>query len=516
MPRSIFHLTLFLLLTALVATASADVLEDRADDHNAWANTYNIQPVGGIGYVYFTEPGSFDIDHYSLGDSTIWTGTYLASEAFRYAVTGDQDAKDNAIRTVHALDAHLKITGVPGFIARCAAPDVAPYNTAYTSHDRYVQGVGEWEGYFWINNTSRDQYSGWFFGMTLAYDLIDDEPTRELIRDDIAAVIANLTENNWWIIGENGSPTDAGPQVLSGFRLAWLAAAARILDTPELHEMYEDLYAADQTFFALSNFSWLNKYYQYYGFNLSHLNFFTLWRNETNPERRAFYLDAFHKMIWPHVKHTHNVFFDGIYLANCERAGECRDTAETMADVQVQLFDFQDPPVAEVPKEIPEWELDPFAVFMSDLIDQLGIRDLLDIRYQTADPRTVAYRCPRSFMWQKSPYNLDCPGGDGTEVYPGVDYMLSYWMGRYYDLIDPGNTNDVFWPADDPIGDDDDDDDDDNDDDDNDDDNDDDDTPVDDDDDDDDNDNDDDSIADDDDAVPADDDDDDDNGGCGG
>ena len=508
MTQSTCRLLIALLLTTVVSTASADVLEDRAYDHHDWANTYNINPLGGIGYVYFTEPGSFDIQSYSFGDSTIWTGTYLAAEAFRYAVTGEQEAKDNAIRTVHALDAHLQITGVPGFIARAAAPDQPPYNTRYIGHDRYVQGEGEWEGYFWLNNTSRDQYSGWFFGMTLAYDLIDDQPTREIIRDDIAAVIDNLSQHRWWIIGEDGRPTDAGPQALSTFRLAWLAAAARILGTPELREMYEDLYAADEAMFALSNFSWLNKYYQYYGFNLSHLNFFTLWRNETNPERRAFYLDAFHKMIWPLVKHTHNVFFDAIYLANCQRAGECREADETLADVAVQLFDFQDPPVAEVPLIIPEWELDPFSVFMSDLIDQLGIRELLDIEYQTADPRPVAYRCPRSFMWQKTPYNLDCPGGDGTEVYPGVDYMLSYWMGRYYDLIDPGNENDVVWPQDDPTDDDDDDDDDndDNDDDDNnDDDNNDDDSADDDDNDDDDN----------DDTSPADDDDDNDDAGCG-
>ena len=39
-------------------------------------------------------------------------------------------------------------------------------------------------------------------------------------------------------------------------------------------------------------------------------------------------------------------------------------------------------------------------------------------------------------MWQKSPYNPTCPGGPGTEVYPGVDYLVAYWMGRHYGFFD--------------------------------------------------------------------------------
>ena len=448
----------FFILTGI---AVSDELEDRAIDHDDWANTYHFNPYGGVGYVYFEAPESDVIHRYAFSDSTIWTGTYLAAEAFRYAVTKDAQAKQNALRTIYALDAHLQVTQVPGFIARCVAPDEPPYNTAYIGHSRYVEGTGDWEGSFWINNTSRDQYSGWFYGLSIAYDLIDDEQARQMIREDVSEVIYALRDNWWYILGENGMPTDAGPHVLPTFRLAWLAAAVHILDTPEIKQLYLEQYEQNKYTFKLSNISGMNKYYQYYGFNLSHLNFNTLLRNETDPERRAFYLDVYHQMIWRFVSHTHNVFFDAFYLANCERAGGCFDYDQTLADVQVQLFDFQDPPVREVPKAIPDWELDPFSVFMSDLIDLLGIRNLLDIEYQTLEPRPVQYRCPRSFMWQKTPYNLDCPGGDGTEVYPGIDYMLAYWMGRYYDLIDPGNPNGIYWPGDEDVDDDDDDDDDD-------------------------------------------------------
>jgi hypothetical protein len=248
------------------------------------------------------------------------------------------------------------------------------------------------------------------------------------------------------ILGENGEPTDAAPEVLPPFRLTWSLIAAHILDEPVYWRRYEELWARDSDTLETACFSWMNKYDEYFGFNLSHENFFTWLRLETDPVRRAFILKVFHDQIRWLVAGTHNVFFDAIYLANCARAGECRNAEGTLADLRAQIADFPDPPVRDVSLAIPEWPLDPLSVFLSDLIDRLGIRDLIDIEPQTLDPRPVSQRCPASFMWQKTPHNLDCVGGDGREVYPGIDFMVAYWMGRYYSLIDPGNPNPVYWP----------------------------------------------------------------------
>ncbi|MHA1568018.1 MAG: hypothetical protein ACTSXZ_00990 [Alphaproteobacteria bacterium] len=441
-------IVVFVVCLVSLSPAFADELEDRAAAFEEWFNDYHVSPYGGTGYVYFVDPGGFEIERYAFSDSTIWTGAYLAAEAFRYAVTGDEDAKQNAIRTVQALDAHLQVTQVPGFIARFAGPDEPPWNNGYTGHSRYVQGTGEWEGSFWINNTSRDQYTGWFFGMAIAYDLIDDEPTRELIRQDVKEMIDDIKADRYWIIGENGLPTDAGPNVGAVMRCTWHLIAAHVLDNEEYWAQYLERWETDIEFFPASSFSVYNKYDEYFGFNLSHMTWFNLIRLERNPERRQIMFEVFHDKIRWLVEFTHNVFFDDIYLALCERGGECLSYDESLDDLQAQILDFQDPPVREVPLVVPEWPLDPVSVFLSDLIDLLGIRELIDIEYQTKDPRPVKWRCPRSFMWQKTPYNIDCPGGDGTEVYPGIDYLLAYWMGRYYNLIEPGNPNEITWPPD--------------------------------------------------------------------
>ena len=44
-----------------------------------------------------------------------------------------------------------------------------------------------------IGNTSRDEYTGAFFGLGVAYDMIDDAPTQARIAALITRLLDNLT-----------------------------------------------------------------------------------------------------------------------------------------------------------------------------------------------------------------------------------------------------------------------------------------------------------------------------------
>ena len=272
-----------------------DELELRAAAFGEWFEAHHVTPAGGTGYAHFAAPDRTEVVGYSASDSTIWTGTYLAAESFRYAVTGAEDAREHAIRTVRALDTHLRITGVPGFVARFAAPDVPPWNARYQGHRRYVPGTGPWEGWFWVDDTSRDQYTGWFFGLAIAHDLVDDEEARELIRAAVREVIDEIAADDYVILGQDGEPTGAGPEVIHVMRLCWHLIAAHVLDEPEYWARYEERWAADERWLELSSFSALNKYFEYYAFNLLHETYFNLLRLERDPDRRARYLQVLGK-----------------------------------------------------------------------------------------------------------------------------------------------------------------------------------------------------------------------------
>src|SRR5207302_10123927 len=53
---------------------------------------------------------------------------------------------------------------------------------------------------------------------------------------------------------------------------------------------------------------------------------------------------------------------------------------------------------------------------------------------QACNPIPVPDRVTTDFMWQRSPYQL--AGGDrGLIETAGIDYILPYWMGRFYGVI---------------------------------------------------------------------------------
>ena len=43
-------------------------------------------------------------------------------------------------------------------------------------------------------------------------------------------------------------------------------------------------------------------------------------------------------------------------------------------------------------------------------------------------------RVPTDFLWQRNPFDL-VGGGSGKIESAGIDYILPYWMARYYGVL---------------------------------------------------------------------------------
>lgn len=52
-------------------------------------------------------------------------------------------------------------------------------------------------------------------------------------------------------------------------------------------------------------------------------------------------------------------------------------------------------------------------------------------------PRPVAERCLARFVWWGSPYGTGACDADPRKVWSPADYLVTYWMGRYYGFIEP-------------------------------------------------------------------------------
>ena len=53
---------------------------------------------------------------------------------------------------------------------------------------------------------------------------------------------------------------------------------------------------------------------------------------------------------------------------------------------------------------------------------------------QACNPIPVEDRPPSDFVWQLDPFQLD-GGGSGVIETAGIDYLLPYWMARFYGVV---------------------------------------------------------------------------------
>jgi hypothetical protein len=53
---------------------------------------------------------------------------------------------------------------------------------------------------------------------------------------------------------------------------------------------------------------------------------------------------------------------------------------------------------------------------------------------QACQPLPVQDRIATDFLWQRDPFQLS-GGGAGDIETAGIDYILPYWMGRYYGVV---------------------------------------------------------------------------------
>jgi len=152
-----------------------------AAEHIPRGLVVNLQPI---------EDGQ-QLRYRSAGDSTIWTGAYIAAQVYRYRVTSDTAALDNLEKALRAFVQLHEMADSTGFVGRALgtreelgnSPDIQP-------------GVGSYSHLFFKADTSRDQYTGIFMGCALAWPLIRDEQLRRDLQKMIGAAAHNLKQNN--------------------------------------------------------------------------------------------------------------------------------------------------------------------------------------------------------------------------------------------------------------------------------------------------------------------------------
>lgn len=368
----------------------------QASEADAVAISANIRrvhmPFGTILDPIYSSPTSNEIAGYTrCGDSALWTGAYLAAESFRYQVTQSAEALSNVRAALSGLKALVDVTG-DNRLARCIVAADSPFAAGIAQEEAH-NAIHQNAPYFWADNTSRDEVVGAFFGLSAAYDFVDDPSVQSSVRDVTARLIGFVSRHQW-------SPNDDAlntflvrPEELLG--LLKLAAHVNPSVTVNPPSLLPPVDAG-----ALFDVQSISSYFK---FNLDYMSFYHLVRLQNNSSNVGAY-----RVVRNYTVTHQNAFFNMV-----DRALGGADAARD----------------AETRSLLEQWLLRPKRDAFVDLSGTIQV-----CGSEACAPVPVALRPPTDFLWQRDPFQLS-GGGSGVIEAAGIDYILPYWMARYYGVI---------------------------------------------------------------------------------
>jgi hypothetical protein len=353
------------------------------------------------------------VSYNRTGDGAIWTGHYLAAESYRYAATQSGDALAAVHKALDGVQSLLDVTSPldPDVLARSWVPQSSPYIgkiTADEGHNGMYPSVYNGQDVYWIGNTSRDQYSGIFFGLAVAYDFVPDATVRAQASALVTRMLDYLILHGWSVQMPDGSysTTFLGrpDQELALLQIGRHMNPAK----------YDAVYTAQATAMAATVVAPIraecaDTYGSYYKFNLDYITFYDLVRLEpVGSPYLTFYQTAYSQLRNCTAKHQ-NAHFNMIDRALRGTNGK-RD-ADTRDFLGLWLERSRRDGYTDVSSKYPA----------------CGTNQACGIVAVNDRPNT-------DFLWQRSPQLL-YGGGDGTIETAGIDYLLPYWMGRYHGVV---------------------------------------------------------------------------------
>lgn len=385
---------------ALYATAPVASGQLAASELDTLAISANIQakhmPFGTIiDPVYASAVSDQIVDYTHCGDSALWTGAYLAAESFRYKVTQSAGALMNVKQALAGLKGLADVTG-DNRLARCMAPAGSPYAPSIEREEAH-NGIHYNSFWMWMGGTSRDQVVGAFFGLAAAFDMVEDAGVRKSVSDLATRLIGFISRHQW-------SPDDDISTIfeLRPESLQMLLQVARHLNPsnsvsgPFFVPPVETAVLVD----VQNNSS-------YFKFNLDYMSLYNLVRLQNNSKNQRAY-----KIVRDHTAGHQNAFFDMVDRA-LRGVSASRDN--------------------EMRNLLHQWPRRPKR---DDYVDLSHVLPLCGA--EACKPVPVPLRPPTDYLWQRDPFQVR-GGSGGTVESAGIDYILPYWMGRYYGVIPGGS-----------------------------------------------------------------------------
>ncbi len=370
---------------------------------------------------------------YNMPDNAYMTGIYVGTLSMKYSITKEDKDKTKLIQSVKALNFLCRASGIDGLLARAVIPIDSPW-----------QDNGIWRPtpdgkYKWRGDVSSDQVDGVLFGFSWAYETISDETVRKEIARDVTAIVDHILRNDLRIIDADDKPTTWGkyfPQytvIESLNALLWLQAlkiAYQVSNDNKYAELYKkyaiEMKYAERAIQARRNLDPTRKGFVNHSDDvLFFLGIEPLLRLEQDPKIRKYYIKSL-KHAWegsppfPGLKPEANPLYSFLTAKYLKDTSEIENAIKTL-----EWFPFSI-----------KWNKDTIAKYEQ----RYGIRLIWDVQSpepEEGKPIPIDRRMNTWSTWVQDPYlSLGNPMNDFLAEYNGHDYLLGYWLGRYYGFID--------------------------------------------------------------------------------
>lgn len=402
-----------------LAEKSRIFVERIQERHNRWGLTATSE---------LRVPGDLSTNRaVSTDNDGLWTAMYVAAECFRYKLTGEADARENARRGMQAILKLESITGISGFPARSfikVGEDVQPSD-------------GEWhdtadKSWRWKGDTSSDEIVGHYFVYPIYYDLVAGEAEKAALRSALDRITNHILDHDYQLIDVDGQRTRWGwwgPEAIwrepgeTGLRalhlLSHLRVAMHLADgTPsaaKFRTAYEDLIRTHKYHLLTRNQKIaIPGHINHSDDELAFLSYYPLLQYETNADLLAVYKQSLERS-WQVERPERNPLWNIIYAVGT--GAQEFDRAESTRTLQ------------EIPLDTITWTVKNSArldVPIDPLSDRFNRKQSLIV---------LPYDEIPMWKWNGNPYILD-GGNGGKSEDDGAYFLLPYWMGKYHRVLE--------------------------------------------------------------------------------
>ncbi|MCU6712752.1 hypothetical protein M6D81_29030 [Paenibacillus sp. J5C_2022] len=397
-------------------------LEEKAVHFNEQVEHYHTRR-GYVTIRLLSEEGNLGSGEVEISDNDgLWTANYAAAQSFRYAVTGEEEAKRLAWRSIEAMLKLTGITDIPGFTAR-AIRHRTESQFGNGRAEWHLTEDGEWE---WKGETSSDEMVGHFYAYSLYYDLAADEAQKEEIRRAVKGIADHILGNGYQLIDKDGERTTWavwGPDQLNredkwreqrGVNslelLSHLKAAAYMTGEAAYEEAYCEL--IKEHHYAMNTMRQkIEQRLSHIDDNLAFLSYVPLLRYERDPQLRSMYLMGLEHH-WQHERAERTPLWNIIYGALTGRACELEAAVQSMAELPLDLIHW---PVVNSHRCDLKWD---------EELERSGYKQLKEPLPYDEKPLS---------KYDSNPYLAD--RGNGMRAEDGTLFLHPYWMARYFGLI---------------------------------------------------------------------------------